>query len=260
MTAEAHLLRVAFADLCRPKRLVAVATVSMVPALLVLLVRVARPASAMASVRYNFAATFLGFGFVLPILAAVFATGAIRDDMEQKRIPYVLTRPVARWRILAPKFVAAVFAAAAGVALCLASCAVAAWGPAGLRAAPLALDLEIALVGAAVYSAFFLMLAALVKRALLAGLLFAFGWESWVPNMPGSFQKLSLMTYLRVLAPHRLPEAESVDISQLLNALAPQTITPGTAWAAIGWVTALALAVAFISFSTREYLPQEDDS
>ena len=259
MMAEVHLFRAALRDLSRPKRLMAAGFVCIVPPLLVLLVRIARPASGMAPLRYNFAATFLGFGFVLPILAAVFATGAIRDEVEQRTIAYLLTRPIARWRILWPRFASAVLAVAMGMAICLVLCAVSAWGPVGVSTAPLVRDLEIAAVGAGVYCAVFLMLAAIINRALLVGLLFAFGWESWVPNMPGSFQRMSIATYLRVLAPHSLPEAETMDVLRMLNALAPQTISQATAWSTVICVTALALAVAFAAFSMREYLPQEDE-
>jgi len=43
--------------------------------------------------------------------------------------------------------------------------------------------------------------------------------------MPGSFQKISLMTYLRVLAPHPNPETDRVDLSQMFALLSPQTIS-----------------------------------
>lgn len=259
MTPDLYLLRASLGGVLRPRRLAMAALVCVLPPLLVLAVGIARPAAAMAPVRYNFAATFLGFGFVMPILAAVFATGAVRDEVEQKTISFLLTRPVARWRVLLPKLVAAVAVVGAGVCVCLALCAAVAWGPAAMNQAPLARDVRIAWMGSAAYSAFFMMLAAVVKRALVMGLLFVFGWESWVPNMPGSFQKLSFMTYLRALAPHPLPEAESVDITQVLNAMAPQTISQQTAWIVLASVTALALAAGFVVFSVREYLPQEDE-
>ncbi len=52
---------------------------------------------------------------------------------------------------------------------------------------------------------------------LLLGLLFAFGWEWWVPNIPGDFAKLSLMAYIRVLAPHPQPLSQMRDLERLFS-------------------------------------------
>ena len=76
-----------------------------------------------------------------------------------------------------------------------------------LREARLLRDLAILPIGALAYGSLFVFLATFIRWALLLGLLFAFGWESWVPSLPGDFARISLMAYLRALAPHPQPQA-----------------------------------------------------
>jgi hypothetical protein len=119
-------------------------------------------------------------------------------------------------------------------------------------------DILILPLGALAYGSLFLFLATLLNRPLMYGLLFAFGWESWVPNLPGDFQKVSLMSYLRVLAPHPSPEVPSEGLAGLLTAFNPQTIAPGLAWTVLPLFTLTMLGAALFLFSTQEYVPRED--
>jgi ABC-type transport system involved in multi-copper enzyme maturation permease subunit len=113
-------------------------------------------------------------------------------------------------------------------------------------------------VGVLAYSALFLLVATLVARPLIFGMLFAFGWESWVPSLRGNFEKMSLMAYLRVLAPHEQPDAGLGGAGQALIAFNPATITPKLAWTVLSGVFLVALALALLVFSIREYTPRED--
>ena len=113
-------------------------------------------------------------------------------------------------------------------------------------------------VGAFAYGALFLLLATLLNRPLMYGLVFAFGWESWVPNLPGKFGMVSIMTYLRTLAPHPQPAAESVDLLQFLSGGSTTVITSGLAKGVLACVVLVALGLALAIFSNCEYVPRED--
>jgi hypothetical protein len=112
-------------------------------------------------------------------------------------------------------------------------------------------------VGALAYSSLFLLLATLVSRPLIFGLLFAFGWETWVPNLPGDFGKVSLMAYLRVLAPHPQPQSDTMDIGSLSSMLNPSTITAHLAWGVLVSVIVACLAASLMVFSYKEYAPRD---
>jgi hypothetical protein len=114
-------------------------------------------------------------------------------------------------------------------------------------------DLRILAVGALAYGSLFVFFATFLPRPLTWGLLFAFGWESWVPNLPGSFGRLSLMTHLRALAPHSASERTA----DFLDDFNPDIARP-QAWLVVGLVTLLCLMAALIVFSIKEYAPRED--
>lgn len=258
MMSDLYLFRGALKDSLSPKKIAVALILVILPALLSLLWRTSAHSEFQEEVVYNTLAAGLIFGFILVILAVVFGTGVVTQEIEQKTIVYLLTRPVLRWRILLVKFLAAFLVITITVSLAAVALAFATFGPDRLSESRLGRDLLVLPVGTLGYGALFLLMATVLNRPLLYGLLFAFGWESWVPNMPGNFQKVSLMSYLRVLAPHPQPEAESVEISRLLTVLNPAAISESTAkWVLLG-VIVVALTAALLLFSVNEYVPRDD--
>jgi ABC-type transport system involved in multi-copper enzyme maturation permease subunit len=372
-------------ELVRPKRLVASFILALLAPGLAFALRSSIGDEFEPFVIYNTFSALIVFGFVLVITSVVYGTGVISQEVEQKTIVYLLTRPVPRWRILVIKFLAAVTGTVATVcvsaALLAAVCfvggreigaapftdeevlafdkllekmttdadpvsallaqRVAQVSPSALMVPPsspmmgggataflrsrftealnqvvkteplydaeafsgvqlraetkallgkaergpllvrlnrlllsdalpthfarpptpagqIVTDLRTIPVGALAYTSLFLFVATLLAKPLIYGLLFAFGWESWVPNMPGNFQKLSLMAYVRVLAPHPQPGTGGGDITDLFKALNPATIGAGQAWLTLVLVIFIALLAACFVFSTREFVPRED--
>ena len=255
MSIDLFLLKTALRDAVRPKRLTAGLLLLLLPALMGLLWRSLAPAGKFVPAdAYNLLSSLLVFGFILTILAVIYGTGVLSQDIEQRTIVYLLTRPVPRWRILLSKFIAGWLAITLTASLAAILLAVVVFGPVKMfSSAPFLRDLRILPVGALAYGSLFLLLATLLARPLIYGLLFAFAWESWVPSMRGAFGRLSIMTYLRVLAPHPLGENDAA-----LDAVAPTGIPMGQAWLILGLLIALPLLAALITFSVREYAPRED--
>jgi len=105
--SDVFLLRSTLKDLFRVKKLIPIGMLVLLPALIALIWRsLVSDHSYNAGDVYNHLSELLVFGFLLVILACVFGTGVISQEVEQKTIVYLLTRPVPRWRILAMKFVA----------------------------------------------------------------------------------------------------------------------------------------------------------
>ncbi|MCA1595165.1 MAG: ABC transporter permease [Chloroflexi bacterium] len=258
--ADFYLFQSTLRDLMRPRKLVAAVILAVLPTVIALIIRFQTPSNAFkGGVTYDWVEANLIFGFVLVILAVVFGTGAISQEMEQKTISYLLTRPVPRWRIVIVKFAAAFAVITATVWLASLLLALATVGPTGISRSALGRDCVILPVGALAYGAVFLLLAALFNKALLAGLVFAFGWESWVPQLPGDFHKVSLMSYLRALAPHSIPKPDSAGMAEMLTgAMEPARIPNSLAHWVLSIVIVLCLALAVAVFSTREYVPRED--
>ncbi len=244
-------------DLVRPKKLVAVAILVALPTLVALLVRFKSHHTSPQEF-YDSITTMLVYNFVLVILSVIFGTGVITQEVEQKTIVYLLTRPVPRWRILLMKYAATVTMTTLTVWLASLCLALATVGGPGLAHCGLPRDLGMLLVGALAYGALFLFLATLLDRPLIFGLLYAFGWESWVPSLPGNFKYLSLMAYLRVLVPHGGQNVQTQPVNPMLAAISTEVITSRVASLALAGVIIGALAAALAIFSVREYVPREE--
>ena len=255
MTTDLFLLRTALRDVVRPKRMTAAVLLALLPAGIGLLWRgLVREGQFSPADAYNSLSASLVFGFILTILSVIYGTGVVSQEIEQRTIVYLLTRPVPRWRILLAKFIGSALAITVTVCVSALLLALVVYGPGKLGGAgQLGRDLRILPVGALAYGSVFLLVATLLSRPLTFGLLFAFGWESWVPNLPGSFGRLSLMAHLRALAPH----PASARTAGFLDDFNPD-ITQPRAWLVLGLVIAVALAAALVVFSTREYAPRED--
>lgn len=252
------LFRSSLRDNLRPKKLIGAAVLTLLPAAAALLWKLTARDEWEPDVAYSLITTTMVFGLSLVIMSVVFCTNVVSQEVEQKTIVYLLTRPVRRWSLLLAKFAAALVFVIVAVWVCDLLLATVAYGPGHFKGTPVGRDLLILPLGAVAYGGLFLLLATLFNKPLVYGLLFAFGYESWVPNLPGSFSKWSLMAYLRVLAPHAEPPKSGIDLKDLLQFLSPDEITSGLAWKVIILVPVVCLILASVIFSKGQYVPRED--
>lgn len=256
---DVFLFRNAIRDLLRPKRLVPAVLLFLLPAAAALVVKAASKYTVDAGHLYDSLALNAALGFSLVILSVVFATGVIAQEQEQKTIVYLLTRPLPRWRILMAKYAAAVCAIVATVWGSLVLLEMVTVGPRQLLHSGLGTDLKVVILGALAYGGLFLLLATFARAALIIGLLFGFGWETLVPQFPGMFKMVSLMSYVRGLSPHKPVEHDSMEIREALGSfLATNPITPTLSWIVLVATAVLCTFLAVVLFSTREYVPRED--
>lgn len=266
ISADLFLFRSALRDATRPRRLLGTLLLVFLPAALGLAGRLLTPQADWAPEDlYDTLVPLLIFSFSLTILSVVYGTGVVGQEIEQKTIVYLLTRPIKRWRILIARFAVSLLVVMATTTLSLLLLALALFGPSQFASAGVGPDLRALALGTLAYGALFLLLGALSPRPLIYGLLFVFGWETWVPRLPGAFAKISIMSYLRALAAREIAPAASsnndnggLGFLQTLGS-APQTVIPTSlAWTVLGAVTAVSLLTALVVFSRREYAPRED--
>jgi len=257
--SDIFLFRVTIRELLRTKNLIGMGLIILLGPVVAAIWRINAAAehNYVAFNVYNPLMQGMIFGFLLLILTAVFSTSVISQEVEGKTIVYLLTRPVPRWRILLMKFLAVNTVIVGAVWLAALLTALITYGPLGLKDSSLGRDLGILLVAVFAYSGLFLMLGVMVNRAMIYALLFAFGWESWAPSLPGSFGRVSLMTYVRVLAPHAKDAATQDPMAALMNG-AEDVISNGTAWMVLLSIIVLTIGIAITLFSVREFVPREE--
>lgn len=194
---------------------------------------------------------------LLPLASAIFSTAVISQEVEQKTIVYLLTRPVARWRLLAMR----------GLASFAAVFIIAALAAMGISMAVyqnpitpyLLKDLSALAIGSIGYGSLFILVSLLINRAMIVCLLFAFGWETSVPNLPGSIFYLSLSTYLNKIAQRpKMPENNRGILDALSGLLGTKPVTVSTSWIVLIVFSAACACLAAWWFTHFEYVPRED--
>jgi ABC-2 type transport system permease protein len=136
---------------------------------------------------------------VLPVIALIFGTGAFGAEREDGTAVYLLTKPVARWRFALSKLVTAALltmVVAAGSALLTGLVALRGFGADGTVAGFTA---GVA-VGGLLYAWVFVALGLVVRRAIIAGLVYVILWEAIAADMFAGTRTLSIRQYVLSVA------------------------------------------------------------
>jgi ABC-type transport system involved in multi-copper enzyme maturation permease subunit len=183
--------------------------------------------------------------FIVPILGVFYGTALIADEVDDRTITYLFTRPIPRGAVLAGKYLAYL---ACTVLLILPSVVIVFFlmvpmGGSGVASAfPSMLgDLGMLAAGLAAYGAVFAWVGARVRRPLVAGLVFVLGWEPAVLLFPGYLKRLTVAYYLQALVPHAMPQDSAISVlmqvftevpGMILSLSALLVLTLGALWAA----------------------------
>jgi ABC-type transport system involved in multi-copper enzyme maturation permease subunit len=205
-----------------------------------------------------FGGVIMGFElqFLVLVLALFYGTSICSEEVEGRTLTYLTTRPVPKQALLLGKFAAVVLM----LVVFLVSGLVLAFlplhaGNLGDGAAWLRMvrSAGVLALGLLCYTAFFTLAGTFLKKSVLFGLFFAFGWESVVQYFPGATQKLTVMHYLKSLLPVGTTGGGKFDF--LIFRLEPSP--PAAAVAVLIGLTAVFLAAAAVVFAGREYLFEE---
>ena len=131
-------------------------------------------------------------GVIMPLVTIALATAAFGNEIEDKTLSYVFLKPVARWRIAIPKFLASVVIAAP---LAVVSGAVATYiGLDGDLRTAMAVALAL-LVGVITYASVFTWAGLITTRALPFAIVYVFLWEGLLSTFIGGVRYLSVRGY-----------------------------------------------------------------
>ncbi len=203
---------------------------------------------------------FLQFDIV--ILALFYGTSITAEEVENRTLCYLITRPIPKPAIVLGKFAAytALMFAMVSLSLTLSYFIINA-----VRLGDPAIYftflryLGVLGLGILAYTAFFTFLGTILKRAIIVGLVFGFGWENVIQYFPGSTQRFSIVHYLKSLLPYHPPivggGGGGRGVALLLFRLEPTK--PLVAVLALAVITAALLALACWAFRIKEYLYEE---
>jgi hypothetical protein len=115
-------------------------------------------------------------------------------------------------------------------------------------------DLALLAVGLAVYGAVFAAVGAWLKRPVLTGLFFAFGWESFAMAVPGYLKRFTVAFYVQALVPHAMPQDGLVS---LMQAFFREAVPALHSLAALVAIAVAGLALAARAVERREYVLEQ---
>ena len=149
---------------------------------------------------------FLFLHFLLPLMTIFIGTAIIGDEVEERTLPYLITRPISKTTIVLSKTAAGGIAVASilTVSLILTYTLMVMDGGFGGWFSNISILLQgigVMVLGLLVYIPLFGIFGGLLKRPVLAGLLFAFGWENSVSFFPGNVKLMTVAHYLHTIAP-----------------------------------------------------------
>lgn len=195
---------------------------------------------------------------IVPLVSLVMASAVVAEEIEDRTITYLFTRPIPRPAILIGRWLAVALPIA--LVLC-ASAELVVWllvdaldpklVPGGIPEGLHASILLAVVMGGVVYSALFASAGALFKRPMLIGLGYTFVYEGFLGNLPGANQKATVQYYLRsFLFSERRSLMGEVEEAIFSVPLAE----PGAAVRTLALILVGALVLAAWRFTRREYV------
>ncbi|UCF06145.1 MAG: ABC transporter permease [bacterium] len=184
---------------------------------------------------------------LLPLLSALIGTGIVAEEVEDRTLPYLLSRPIPKRRIVVSKSLSACLIVCMIIFLSLVVSYTLLTAGGGIRSylsnlGSLFHITAVLCLGSLVYVPFFGMLGAAIKRPVLVGLLFAFGWENIVANFPSKIRLFTVVYYLKELLPQTDTTTMGGGIGDILDYFAS-----GAALSPV--VAVAALSAMFVVFS-----------
>ncbi len=190
--------------------------------------------------------------FLILILALFFGTSVCSEELEGKTLTYLTTRPVPKSSIILGKYAAytslTILMTVTGVVFSFLILNVNDLLNLSIYKI-LFRDTAVLCLGIICYTSFFTFIGTFLKKSIMFGLIFSFGWENVIQYFPGSTQRFAIAHYLKSI----LPAASSGGrFSFLLFRLEPTT--PAIAIGMLLLITAVFITLACIVFSLKEYI------
>lgn len=195
--------------------------------------------------------------FTVPVLGVFYGTSLIADEVEDKTITYLFTRPIPKGAVLVGKYLAylacTLFVVLPSIVIVYLAI-VPMRGSLGGSFLDLLKDLGLITIGLAVYGAVFAFIGARFKRPLLVGLIFIFGWEQMALAFPGYLKKFTVAYYLQAMVPHAMPGDTVVSLIQGIFRETP-SLAESLIWLSV--ILGVFLWLAAVSVERKEYVLEQ---
>ena len=201
---------------------------------------------------FNF---FLYLHFLLPVFGIFAGNALIREFAEKQTLVYLLMRPNPKWKLIVGRYLAlaACYGSVITVSLFLTySILNITSGFAWVEGLSVFFQSAgVLLLGLAAYLSLFGFLGTWMKKPVIFGLFFTFGWENFVASWPGNIKYFTIIHYLHSLFPTFF-KTESIGLLKLI----PQSfhlVHDGIAVMVLILLTIVFTGLSCLIFSEKEY-------
>ncbi len=137
--------------------------------------------------------------FFMPVMAMIYGSSLVRDEMDDKSITAIVTSPMDRVITFIGYYIGLAISVSIIMLLILTAGFLSYFGSIGFDGTggilgPFA---TLMIIGAFSYSALFIMVSVLFNMPIYFGLFYAFIWEGFISSIPGRMQLLSVKHYVR---------------------------------------------------------------
>ena len=195
--------------------------------------------------------------FIVPVLGVFYGTSLIADEVDDKTITYLFTRPVRRGAVVVGKYMAYLLCTTLVVlpSGMIVYFLMVPFGQIPASFISLIVDLGVLGLGLAAYGALFALVGAALRRPLIIGLVFIFGWELVTLLLPGYLKRFTIAYYLQPLVPHAMPTGDTVSLLQGAVFREPPSVAISIGVLVLAIVASLALAARVVE--QREYVLEQ---
>lgn len=208
-------------------------------------------------IRYLLGEMAVQFYFLLlvQLLALFYGTSAVNEEIDDKTLTYLVTRPVSKTEIISGKFFAHLLVPFTLILIGLLSTFIIyfiifPFNIPFIYYFRFILELSgIVALHSLAYGSVSLFLGVVLKRPLIAGMILIYGWENFAYYFPGSTRYLTLNFYLRPLIPSFNYAKNSRFFGFRIDPL-----TPAESVLVVLLLTSFFLALSILVFRNKEYL------
>jgi ABC-type transport system involved in multi-copper enzyme maturation permease subunit len=145
--------------------------------------------------------------FLVVFVTLFYGTALISEEVEGKTLTYLFVRPIPKPTIMIGKFLALAWISTILVIPTIVISYLVLYVRADMAPffediGALGKDIGIVFLAMMAYASFFALLGAWLRHSILAGLVYAFGWEGIVSYLPGFTRKLTITHYVQSIFPH----------------------------------------------------------
>ncbi len=193
--------------------------------------------------------------FLVVFVTLFYGTALISDEVEGKTLTYLFVRPIPKPAVMIGKYLALVWIAAILVLPTIVLSYFILYLGSNLQFFMedinlLAKDMGIVFLAMLAYGSFFALIGAWLKHSILAGLVYAFGWEGIISYLPGFTRKLTITHYIQSIFPHQ-------DSSTAIAMLIGERTDAAEAVITLILLAAFFLATASLILREREYVLEQ---